>query len=60
MLDLNTKGPAGFEETAISNDYLPLISISTYHQTGCQKTYIDNIIPNHCIQDTLSSRARLA
>ena len=37
MLDLNTKGQADFEETVISNGYLPLISISTHHQSGCQK-----------------------
>ena len=37
MLDLNTKGQADFEETVISNGYLPLISISTHHQPGCQK-----------------------
>ena len=46
MLDFNTKGQADFEETVISNGYLPLISISTHHQSGCQKTCIDNIISN--------------
>ena len=55
MLDLNTKGQAGFEETVISNCYLPLISISTHHQPGCQKTCIDNIISNQPVGNILAS-----
>ena len=55
MLDLNTKGQAEFEETVISNGYLPLISISTHHQSGCQKTCIDNIISNQHVGNILAS-----
>ena len=55
MLDLNTKGQADFEETVISNGYLPLISISTHHQPGCQKTCIDNIISNQPVGNILAS-----
>ena len=46
MLDSNTKDQADFEEPVISNGYVLLISISTHHQSGCQKTCIDNIISN--------------
>ena len=55
MLDLNTKGQADFEETVISYCYLPLISISTHHQSGCQKTCIDNIISNQPVGNILAS-----
>ena len=55
MLDLNTKGQADFEETVISNGYLPLISISAHHQPGCQKTCIDNTISNQPVGNILAS-----
>ena len=55
MLDLNTKGQADFEETVISNSYLPLISISTHYQSGCQKTCIDDIISNQHVRNILAS-----
>ena len=51
---MNTKGQADFEETVISNGYLPLISISTHHQSGCQKTCIDNIISNQPVGNILA------
>ena len=55
MLDFNTKGQADFEETVISNSYLPLISISTHYQSCCQKTCIDNIISNQHVGNILAS-----
>ena len=52
---MNTKGQADFEESLISNGYLPLILIYTHHQSGCQKTCIDNIISNQPVGNILAS-----
>ena len=55
LLDLKTKAKMEFEETIISNGYIPLISISTNHQPGCKKTCIDNILTNQCAGNILAS-----
>ena len=54
LFDLKSKGQTDFEEIMISNGYLPLISISTHHQAGCQKTCIDNIITNQSTNKILA------
>ena len=55
LLDLNRKSEIEFEEMVISNGYLPLISISTHQQQGCQKTCIDNILTNQSITNINAS-----
>ena len=55
LFDMKTRGKADFEEIFISNGYIPLISISTNHQLGCNKTCIDNIITNQSPSNILAS-----
>ena len=45
LLDLKIKSKAKFEDIrVISNGYIPVVSIPTNHQSGCNKTCIDNVI----------------
>ena len=53
--NLSTKAEREFEEIVISNGFVPLISISTHHQSGCKNSCIDNIITNQNSQNIVAS-----
>ena len=53
--DLSHKCDQNFEESVISNGFMPLKSIATNHKPGCSKTCIDNIMTNQSPTAKLSS-----
>ena len=55
LLDLKIKSKAKFEEIVISNGYIPVVSIPTNHQPGCNKTCIDNVITNQSAENIIIS-----
>ena len=54
LLDIKSRGKVKFEEMVISNGFVPLISISTHHKPGCNKTCIDNVITNRSAENILA------